>query len=69
MMNNLEVMDETAITLCKENNIPVVVFNLTRPGNIVAALMGNSEIGTCIEGSGSGSSGDDGEQDSDHQEW
>jgi len=65
MMNNLEVMDETAITLCKENNIPVVVFNLTRPGNIVEALMGNSEIGTCIECG----SGENGEQDSDYQEW
>ncbi|KAH7616312.1 hypothetical protein Ndes2526B_g08408 [Nannochloris sp. 'desiccata'] len=67
MMNNLEVMDETAITLCKENNIPVVVFNLTRPGNIVEALMGNSEIGTCIECGNS--AGGDGEEDSDYQEW
>jgi uridylate kinase len=64
MMNNLEVMDETAITLCKENNIPVVVFNLTRPGNIVQALMGNSEIGTCIE-----CASEEGDEDSDHQEW
>ena len=49
MMNNLDVMDGTAITLCKENNIPVVVFNLMSPGNIVEALMGNPQIGTFID--------------------
>lgn len=49
MVNNLEVMDGTAITLCKENSIPVVVFNLMRPGNILEALMGNPQIGTCID--------------------
>jgi uridylate kinase len=48
MINNLSVMDETAITLCKENSIPVVVFNLTQPGNIMAALLGEP-VGTCIE--------------------
>ena len=52
MMKNLAVMDETAITLCKENDIPVVVFNLTRPGHILAALMGDSSIGTWIESCG-----------------
>ncbi|ERN16076.1 hypothetical protein AMTR_s00030p00142190 [Amborella trichopoda] len=37
---DLSVMDMTAITLCQENNIPVVVFNLTKPGNISKAIMG-----------------------------
>lgn len=49
MLNNLSVMDETAITLCKENSIPVIVFNLTRPGNILAALLGEPGVGTCID--------------------
>lgn len=45
----LSVMDETAITLCKENNIPIVVFNLTRPGNIIRAITGDKDVGTSIK--------------------
>ena len=41
-------MDETAITLCKENNMPVVVFNLTTPGNIMRALCGDEDVGTTV---------------------
>ena len=52
MLADLQVMDETAITLCKENTIPVVVFNLTHRGNILAALLGDPEVGTCIGGRG-----------------
>ncbi|XP_042493653.1 uridylate kinase [Macadamia integrifolia] len=44
---DLSVMDMTAITLCQENNIPVVVFNLTKPGNISKAIMGE-KVGTLI---------------------
>jgi uridylate kinase len=33
-------MDETAITLCKENHIPVIVFNIMEPGNILRAALG-----------------------------
>jgi uridylate kinase len=40
-------MDETAITLCKENNIPVIVFNALEPGNILKAAMGES-VGTVV---------------------
>ena len=43
----LGVMDLTAITLCQENDIPVVVFNMDVEGNIVKALRGN-KIGTCV---------------------
>ncbi|KAE7998275.1 hypothetical protein FH972_002834 [Carpinus fangiana] len=46
---DLSVMDMTAITLCEENNIPVVVFNLSKPGNISRAIKGES-IGTVIGG-------------------
>ncbi len=36
----LKVMDLTAITLCRENNIPIIVFNLNTPGNICRVLQG-----------------------------
>jgi len=49
MLHDLQVMDETAITLCKENSIPIVVFNLTHSGNILAAMSGDPDVGTCIE--------------------
>ncbi|KAL5555657.1 hypothetical protein UlMin_037893 [Ulmus minor] len=47
---DLSVMDMTAITLCQENNIPVVVFNLSKPGNISKAIKGEP-VGTLIGGS------------------
>lgn len=43
----LSVMDMTAITLCQENNIPVVVFNINKPGNIAKAIRGDG-VGTFI---------------------
>lgn len=45
----LKVMDATATTLCKDNNIPIVVFSLDVPGNIVKAAKGE-EIGTIVRG-------------------
>ncbi len=45
----LKVMDLTALTMCRENAIPVVVFNLNVPGNIVRAALGES-IGTYVGG-------------------
>lgn len=42
-----QVMDETAVTLCKENNIPVIVFNAMQPGNILRAAMGE-DVGTVV---------------------
>ncbi|KAM5577725.1 hypothetical protein ABKV19_008192 [Rosa sericea] len=44
---DLSVMDMTAITLCQENKIPVVVFNLNKPGNISKAIKGE-KVGTLI---------------------
>jgi uridylate kinase len=44
---NLKVMDATAFTLCRENNMPVVVFNMNRHGNLLKVVMGD-EIGTLI---------------------
>jgi uridylate kinase len=44
------VMDSTAIALCKENNIPIMVFDLTVRGNIYRAVKGES-VGTIVGGS------------------
>ena len=40
LSGELGVMDSTAIALCKDNNIPIVVFNLFEPGNIGRAVAG-----------------------------
>jgi len=44
---NLRVMDHSAISLCKENKIPVIVLNIFQKGNITKALFGE-KIGTII---------------------
>ena len=44
---DLRVMDLTAITFCRDNKIPILVFDLMREGNIRAALVGE-RIGTLI---------------------
>ena len=46
---DLKVMDITAITLCKDNDIPIIVFGLDGEGNIVKAITGESN-GTIIDG-------------------
>jgi len=38
----LKVMDLTAITMCRENKIPIIVFNMLEPGNIIKALDGTA---------------------------
>lgn len=45
--NNLKVMDATAISMCMDNNIPIIVFNLNKKGNIKKALLGG-KIGTLV---------------------
>jgi len=47
----LRVMDTTAISLCMENEMPIIVFDVTRPGNIVRAIAGEA-IGTIVGGEG-----------------
>ena len=49
LSKNLKVMDATATTLCKDNNIPIVVFNMDVSGNIAKAVSGE-EIGTIVRG-------------------
>jgi len=45
----LKVMDATSISLCMENNIPVIVFNLNLTGNIKRVILGE-KIGTIVKG-------------------
>ena len=45
---NIEVMDGTALTLCMDNEVPMIVFDLTKPNNISRALKGEP-VGTTVE--------------------
>jgi uridylate kinase len=47
----LQVMDSTAVTLCKENGLDIRVFNIGVPGNITRALLGES-VGTLVTTTG-----------------
>ena len=47
----LGVMDQTAITMCRENDLPIVVFDMTKGGNIQKAIRGQPGVGTCISDS------------------
>ena len=48
IQKRLKVMDSTAASLCMENKIPIVVLNVTKPGNIRKAVLGK-EVGTLVE--------------------
>jgi uridylate kinase len=43
----LNVMDMTAFTLCNENKLPILVFNMNIPGNLINVVNGN-EVGTLV---------------------
>lgn len=47
----LKVMDASAISLCMDNNLPIVVFNMRTSGNIMRVVMGDEAVGTrvCVE--------------------
>jgi uridylate kinase len=47
MMKNLRIMDQTAFALCKENKMPIIVFNIKQRGNILRILQGE-KIGTLV---------------------
>jgi uridylate kinase len=47
LQERLQVMDATAISLCMDNKLPIVVFNLKVPGNIRRVVMGD-EVGTTV---------------------
>ncbi|MDQ1498889.1 MAG: uridylate kinase, partial [Actinomycetota bacterium] len=44
----LKIMDSTAITFCRDNKLPIVVFDVLKPGNIHRVLVGE-KIGTLVD--------------------
>lgn len=48
IQDSLKVMDSTAASLCMDNNIPLIVFNLAEEGNIQKIVQGESQVGTLI---------------------
>ncbi|KUG06450.1 UMP kinase [Solirubrum puertoriconensis] len=51
MEKNLNVMDMTAFTLCKENNLPIIVFDMNKEGNLLKLVQGET-VGTLVTMSG-----------------
>ena len=49
LKRGLKVMDATAISLCMDNNIPILVFNLQKEGNIRKVITGK-DVGTLVSG-------------------
>lgn len=49
LKKNLKVMDSTAISLCMDNQLPIIIFNLTKRGNIVKVVMGE-KVGSIVRG-------------------
>jgi len=47
LRQGLKVMDSTAISLCKDNNLPIIVFNLNESGNIKKVVLGE-KIGSLV---------------------
>ena len=50
---DLGVMDATAVTLCRENNIPIIVFKLLETGNLRKIVLGE-KVGTVVKGDTNG---------------
>ncbi|MFN0061402.1 MAG: UMP kinase [Myxococcaceae bacterium] len=48
LRGNLNVMDSTAISLCMDNRLPIIVFDLTVTGNIRRAILGEGDLGTLV---------------------
>lgn len=48
LQRGLKVMDSTAISLCMDNKLPIITFQMTQPGNVARVLMGE-DIGTLIK--------------------
>lgn len=48
LADHLKAMDATAVSLCRENHLPILLFNMNKPGNIVRAVM-QGDIGTLIK--------------------
>ena len=48
---NLKVMDQTAFSLCREGNMPILVFDMTAPGNLLR-ILGGEKVGTLVSVNG-----------------
>ena len=49
IQRRLRVMDSTAITMCMDNQLPIIIFNLRKPGNIRRVVLGEA-VGTSVDG-------------------
>jgi len=47
IQRGLKVIDMTAFTMCQENNVPIIVFDITTPGNLLKLVLGEP-IGTMV---------------------
>jgi uridylate kinase len=47
IQRNLKVMDMTAFTLCQENKLPIIVFDMNKSGNLLSVVKGN-QVGTLV---------------------
>ena len=47
LAKDLKVLDHTAVTLCKDNKLPIKIFDITKPGNIVQSIL-DKDIGTMV---------------------
>jgi len=51
LTRQLKVMDATAFSLCMENAVPIVVFNILRPGNLRRIVLDGERVGTVVDSS------------------
>ncbi len=49
LAKRLAVMDATAFSLCQDNRVPIIVFDMNQPNNILRAAMGE-KVGTLVHG-------------------
>lgn len=49
LKRDLRVMDATAISMCRENDLPIVVFNIQQPGAVLS-ILGGTMVGSTVEG-------------------
>ncbi len=48
IQKRLKIMDATAFTMCQENNVPIIIFDMNKPGNLKKVLEGKENIGTLV---------------------
>ena len=48
LVQDLKVMDSTAFSLCRDNNMPIIVFNFTDQNNLIKVLEGNTDVATVV---------------------